>query len=171
MDPLVIIKLGKEQKKVKFLVDMGATYLVLKQALMPLGNYYIVVKGATGQSEKEYFCEPLRYKLRKQWGIHKFLYMPNSLRALSGRDLLEQLGAVIKFEKGEITLKINDQQYIQIMNLSLASVPTEEKISEKITDQVYLGVWATDVSGKAKNDLLRSNSKRDGSWCESSSIP
>jgi len=35
-----------------FLVDAGATYLVLNQALMPLGIDYIMVKGATGQSEK-----------------------------------------------------------------------------------------------------------------------
>ncbi|GAB0191771.1 hypothetical protein GRJ2_001642400 [Grus japonensis] len=145
------MKLGKKQKKVEFLVDTGATYSVLNQALRPLGNDYIMVKGATGQSEKVYFCEPLRYKLGKQWGIHRFLYMPNSPRALLGRDLLEQLGAIIKFEKGEITLEVNDQQYIQIMSLSLTNVPIEGKISEEIANQVYPGVWATDVPGKAKN--------------------
>lgn len=37
------------------------------------------------------------------------------------------------------------------MSLSLASVPTEEKISEEITKQVYPGVWATHVPRKAKN--------------------
>lgn len=79
------------------MVDTRATYSILNQALMALENYYITVKGATGQSEKAYFCEPLRYKLGKQWGMHKFLYMPNSLRALLGRDLLEQMGTVIKF--------------------------------------------------------------------------
>ncbi|GAB0208137.1 hypothetical protein GRJ2_003279400 [Grus japonensis] len=145
------MKLGKKQKKVEFLVDTGATYSVLNQALRPLGNDYIMVKGATGQSEKVYFCEPLRYKLGKQWGIHRFLYMPNSPRALLGRDLLEQLGAIIKFEKGEITLEVNDQQYIQIMSLSLTNIPIEGKISEEIANQVYPGVWATDVPGKAKN--------------------
>lgn len=90
MDPLVIMKLGKEQEEVEFLVDTGAMYSVLNQALMPLGNYYIMVKGETGQSEKAYFCEPLRYKLGKQWGFHRFLYMPNSPKELFGRDLLEQ---------------------------------------------------------------------------------
>ncbi|XP_042663760.1 uncharacterized protein LOC116959266 [Tyto alba] len=96
-----------------------------------------MVKGATGQSEKAYFCKPLEYKLGKQWGIHKFLYMHNSLKALLGRDLLEQLEAKIVFEKGEVTLEVKDQQYIQ-----------------EILDQVYPGVWATDVPGRAKNALL-----------------
>lgn len=70
-----------------------------------------------------------------------------------GRDLLEQLEAVIKFKKGKITPEVNDQQYIQIMSLSLASVSTENKISEEITDQVYPRVWATDVPQRAKNAL------------------
>ncbi|NWH79706.1 POL5 protein, partial [Piaya cayana] len=61
------------------------------------------------------------------------------------------LGAVIKFDKGEITLEVNDQQYIQIMSLSLASVPTGGKINEEVMKQVYPGVWATDVPRKAKN--------------------
>lgn len=118
---------------------------------MPLGNDYVMVKGATGQSEKAYFYEPLKYKLGKQCGIHKFLYMPNSPKALLGRDLLGQLGSKITFEDGEITLRVKDQQYIQILSLSLTSFPTEGKISEEILDQVYPGVWATNVPGKAKN--------------------
>jgi len=42
----------KEQQEAEFLADTGATYSVLNQALMPLGIDYIMVKGATGQSEK-----------------------------------------------------------------------------------------------------------------------
>lgn len=41
---MVIMKLGEEQKKVKFLVDTGATCWVLNQALMPLGSDYVRVK-------------------------------------------------------------------------------------------------------------------------------
>lgn len=77
--------------------------------------------------------------------------MPISPKALPGRDLLRQLGAKITSEKGEITLKVKDQQYIQILSLSLTSLPTEGKISKEILDQVYPGVWATDVPRKAKN--------------------
>ena len=133
------------------MIDTGATYSVLNQALMPLGDDYVVVQGATGQSEKAYFCEPLKYKLGKQWGIHKFLYMPNSPKALLGRDLLEQLGAKITFEKGEITLEVKDRQYTQALSLVLTSLPSEGKIDEEILNQVYPGVWATDVPGRAKN--------------------
>jgi len=118
---------------------------------MPLGSDYIMVKGATGQSEKTYFCKPLKYKLGKQWGIHKFLYMPSSPKALLGRHLLEQLGAKITFEKREITLEVKDRQYIQVLSLFLASPPTEGKIPEEILNQVYPAVWDTDVPGRAKN--------------------
>jgi len=145
------MKLGKEQQEVEFLAHTGATYSVLNQALMPLGSDYIMVKGATGQSEKAYFCKPLKYKLGKQYGIHKPLYMPNSPNAIQGRDLLEQLGAKITFEKGEITLEVKDGQYIQVLILFLTSPPTEGKIPEEILNQVYPGVWATDVPGRVKN--------------------
>jgi len=90
-----------------------------------------MVKGATGQSEKAYFCKPLKYKLGKLWGIHKFLCMPSSLKALLGRDLLEQLGAKITFEKGEITLEVKDQQYIQVLSLFLTSPPTEGEFPKR----------------------------------------
>lgn len=40
------------------------------------------------------------------------------------------------------------------MSLSLASAPTEGKISKEIMNQVYPRVWATDVPGRAKNVLL-----------------
>ncbi|XP_052635497.1 uncharacterized protein LOC128138226 [Harpia harpyja] len=118
---------------------------------MPLGDDYVMVKGATGQSEKAYFCKPLEYKLGKQWGIHKFLYMPNSPKALLGRDLLEQLGAKIVFKKGEITLEVKDQQYIHILSLTLTSLPLEGSINEDILNQVYPGVWATDAPGRVKS--------------------
>lgn len=81
----------------KTLVDMGATYLLLNKALTPMGKDYIMVKRATGQAEKAYFCEPLKYRMRKQIGIRKLWYRPNSPQALLGRDLLEQLNAIIRF--------------------------------------------------------------------------
>lgn len=114
------MKLEKKQE-VEFLVDTGTTCSVLNQASMPLGDDYIMVQGATGQREKAYFCKPLKYKFRKQWGIHKFLSMPNSPKALLGRDLLEQLGAQIEFKKGEDILEVEDQQYIQVLSLILTS--------------------------------------------------
>lgn len=106
---------GKDQKQIKFLIDTGAMCSILNTALTQVGEDYIMVKGATGQAEKAYFCGPLKYKLGKLVGLHKFLYMPNSPHALLGRDLLEQLNATIRFEKGEITLEVDTQEYIQIM--------------------------------------------------------
>lgn len=52
---------------------MGVTYLVLNKALTLVGEDYIMVKGAIGQAEKAYFCEPLKYKLGKQIAVHIFL--------------------------------------------------------------------------------------------------
>jgi len=61
----------------EFLVDTEATFLVLNQALTPADDDFVTVRGATGQSEKTYFLKPLKFKLGKQFGVHKFLYMPN----------------------------------------------------------------------------------------------
>jgi len=108
-----------------------------------------MVKGATGQSEKAYFCKPLKNKLRKQWGHSQILVYAQFPKALLGRDLLEQLGAKITFKKGEITLEVKDQQYIQVLSLFLSSPCTEGKTPEEILNQVYPGVWATDVPGRA----------------------
>lgn len=41
-----------------------------------------MVRGTTGQPEKAYFSKPLKLKLGKQVGIHRFLYMPNSPKSL-----------------------------------------------------------------------------------------
>lgn len=151
-DPLVItMRLGEEGKRVEFLVDTGATYSVLNKALVPVENDYVVVQGATGQSERAYFCKPLRYKLGKQWGIHKFLYMPNSPKALLGRDLLEQLPATITFKNGEVTLEVNDQKYIEVLSLTLTAIEIKEEIDEEILSQVFPGAWASEVPGRAKN--------------------
>jgi len=76
--------------------------------------------------------------------------MPSSPKALLGRDLFEQLGAKTTCEKGEITLEVKDRQYIQVLTLFLTSPPTEGKIP-RILNQVYPGVWAIGVPGRAKN--------------------
>lgn len=115
-----------------------------------MGDEYIVVKGTTGQSEKACFCKPLKYKFEKQWGVHKFLYLPNSPKALLGTYLLEQLQAIVTFKEEEIILEVNDQQYIEILSLILTTTDPVEEIREEIISQVFPGVWATDVPGKAK---------------------
>lgn len=134
-EPLVIIKLGNKEKEIEFLIDTGATYSVLNEALIPITDNYVMVQGATGRSERAYFCKPLKYKLGKQWGIPKFLYMPNAPTALLGRDLLEQLEAKIIFKNGEVTLEVKDQQHVELLSLMLITneikVESEEEINKK----------------------------------------
>jgi len=57
---------------------------VLNQALTPIDDDFVTVRRATGQSEKEYFLKPLKFKLGEKLGVHKFLYMPNLPRPLLG---------------------------------------------------------------------------------------
>lgn len=66
--------------------------------------------------------------------------MPKSPKALLDRDLLEQLQATIMFKDGEITLEVNDQQYVEILTLMLTTTEAEEEISEEIMNQVFPGV-------------------------------
>lgn len=137
-----------------------------------MGDEYIVLKGTTGQSEKACFCKPLKYKFEKQWGVHKFLYLPNSPKALLGTYLLEQLQAIVTFKEEEIILEVNNQQYIEILSLILTTTDPVEEIREEIISQVFPGVWATDVPGKAKKEpQYRSNSKRENNQLELNNTP
>ncbi|XP_077644845.1 uncharacterized protein LOC144247578 [Lonchura striata] len=150
-DPLVKIELGKEKKEIDFLVDTGASYSVLNQQLMPKDKDFITVIGATGQREKAYFLKPLNYRLGKQIGIHRFLYLPNSPKPLLGRDLLEQLEAKIVFQKGKIEFQIQEEQLVEVLSLALIQTQSHSEIPREVLDPVYPGVWASEVPGKAKN--------------------
>ena len=138
----------------EFLIDTGASYSVLNQKLIPKDKDFVTVIGATGQQEKAFFLKPLTYKLGKQIGIHRFLYLPGSPKSLLGQDLLEQLEAEIIFEKGKMELKIGEEQLINVLSLALIQTDPKGKVPSEITDQVYPGVWATEVPGKAKNATL-----------------
>ncbi|RMC20438.1 hypothetical protein DUI87_01288 [Hirundo rustica rustica] len=73
------------------------------------------------------------------------------------RDLLEQLEARIIFKNGEISLEVKDQQYIELLSLMLITkeieVASEKENFRKIMDQVFPGVWASNIPGRAKNAL------------------
>lgn len=79
------------------MADKGTTYSVLNQALVPLENEFMFVKGVAGQSENVYSCKLLGCKSGKQWDIHRFLTYVR-LHKTSLRDLLEQLGVIIRFK-------------------------------------------------------------------------
>lgn len=159
---MVAIKLGNDEKEIEFLLDTGATYSVLNQKLIPEDEDFVTVIGATGGSEKAFFLRPLQYKLGKQIGIHKFLYLPESPKSLLGRDLLEQLEAEISFKRGKAKFKIKEKQLIDILSLALIEVNEPTKECQEIINQVYPGVWATEVPGGAKNAapvLIKSGEK------------
>ncbi|KAJ7428361.1 endogenous retrovirus group K member 25 Pol protein-like protein [Pitangus sulphuratus] len=149
-DPLVKIKLGEEKEELDFLIDTGATFSVLNQELIPKSDKYVQVVGATGQPEKAFFLEPLKFKIGKQMGVHQFLYFPNSLKPLLGRGLSENLGAVIEFKQGKIEFK--EEQIIEALSLAMSYVqPRQDNLNvNQILDQVYPGVWATETPGRSK---------------------
>ncbi|KAM4643374.1 LOW QUALITY PROTEIN: uncharacterized protein AAGF69_015585 [Amazona ochrocephala] len=68
-----------------------------------------------------------------------------------GRDLLEQLEAEIKFEKGNIELRVGGDQLVEVLSLALINTPIDAGIPEEIQNQVNPGVWASEIPGKAKN--------------------
>ena len=39
---------------------------------------FVTVAGATGQTEKAFFMQLIKYELGKQIGIHKFLFLPGA---------------------------------------------------------------------------------------------
>ena len=137
---------------------------------------YVIIKGATGQSERAYFCKPLKYKVGKQWGISTFLYMPDSPKGLLGRDLLEQLETKITFKNGDIILEVKDQRYVEMLGLMLAISETKtedgEKINKKIIDQVFPGHGLLIYQGEKRMCLwCKSNLQKESNQTELKSIP
>ena len=135
----------------EFLVDTGAIYSVLNEDLTPTSKEFVTIKGATAQPKRAYFLKPLEFKLGKQVGIHQFLYLPDSPHHLLGRDLLEQLGAEIRFESGKMKFKVKDDSFVKVFSLALITASEDSGIPKEIINQVYPGVWATEVPGRAKN--------------------
>lgn len=93
--------------------------------------------------------QPLRYKMCKMIGTHKFLCMPNAPKSLLQRDLLEKLEAEIKFKNGEI--QIRDDQLIEMLSLALIQPQVTKQVPLDILDQAYPGAWADGILGKAKH--------------------
>ncbi|KAM6037460.1 LOW QUALITY PROTEIN: optineurin-like [Chlamydotis macqueenii] len=60
---------------------------------------------------------------------------------LARRDLLEQLKAEIKFEKGKVELQVGNDQLIELLSLALIDIdsPVNSGIPEEIQNQVYPG--------------------------------
>ena len=65
--------------------------------------------------------------------------------------MLEQLEAEIIFEKGKRELRIGEEQLINVLSLALIQTDPKREIPLEIIHQVYPGVWATQVPGRANN--------------------
>lgn len=130
---------------------MGATYSVLNQCLSLQDETSVNVVGATGQRQKAHFLKPLKYKLGKSIGIHKFLYMPDTQKSLLGRDLLEKLETTIEFKASQVQFKVKDDKFIDILSLALTTPEVKTIVPQEILNQVYPGVWASGKPRKAKN--------------------
>ena len=48
-------------------------------------------------------------------------------------------------------LRIGEEQLINVLSLALIQTDPKSEIPLEIINQVYPGVWATEVSGRAKN--------------------
>lgn len=57
----------------------------------------------------------------------------------------------IRFEKGKVELQVGNDQLVEILSLALLNTPVDSGIPEEVLNQVYAGVWASEISGKVKN--------------------
>jgi len=67
--------------------------------------------------------------------------------------LLERLGAEITFGEEGREFRVGNEQLIEILSLALMSTTVEMGVLKEVQDQVYPGVWASEVPGKAKTAL------------------
>lgn len=96
-ESLVTVEPGK--RKIDFLIDIQPTYLVLNTNQEKLSWETVNVVGPTGKVEKWTFFNAITFKFRKQWITYRFLYVPECLVPLLGRDLLSKLEAQTTFEE------------------------------------------------------------------------
>ena len=67
---------------------------------------------------------------------------------------MEHLEAEITFKQGNMELKVKENRLIEILSLALmdpGSSVTSAPENEEITNQVYPGVWAMGIPGRAKH--------------------
>ena len=80
------------------------------------------------------FCGPQQCQLEGHQIVHEFLYLPDFLVSLLGRDLLAKMGTKIAFTlDGQMQLHLNEKA--QPMTLSL-TIPWEECTGQKTTPNI-----------------------------------
>lgn len=78
-----------------------------------------------------YFFQYTESEFKHTWQ-DIFLYLPNMPRPLLGQDLLEQLKAEIRFEKGKVELRVENDQLVEILSLALINIPVSLRIPEEV---------------------------------------
>ena len=100
---MVTVKVGDQN--IAFMVDTGAELSVVTKPVAPLSKKTTAVTGVSEEEMIKLFSpENVRW-----WGgggggrqvIHEFLYIPECLVPLLGRDLLSKLGAQVAFSPEE----------------------------------------------------------------------
>ena len=93
-------------KHVNFVIDSGATHLVLTEPMGSLTSPKTSIQRATKQSISCPWTTLRTVDLGKNTVTHLFLVIPRCLYLLLGRDLLQKLQAAISFERAKATLTI-----------------------------------------------------------------
>lgn len=95
-----MVSLKVEGKMVDFMIDTGAERSVLTQSLAPFSKETVKIAGATGKVENTLLLQAQVCNLGNKQVTHQFLYVPECLIPLLGRDLLSKLHAHITFPEG-----------------------------------------------------------------------
>ena len=133
------------------MVDTGAELSVVTKPAAPLSKKTTAVTGVSGEEMIQLFCQPRKCQMGGYQVIHEFLYIPEYLVPLLGRDLLSKLGAQVTFPPGERpTFRMDTMTYL----LSLSRPPQDQwRLHEPLKaepgrleelTQLFPEVWAED---------------------------
>jgi hypothetical protein len=90
---------------IDLIVDAGMTHSVVTQPMCPLSQRHVTIVRAMGDQTHNPFLVSRECNLGKHEVRHEFLYLPDCLVALMGRDLLCNLRAQITFDSDGSSLK------------------------------------------------------------------
>ena len=113
---MVTVKVGDQN--IDFMVDTGAELSVVTKPVAPLSKKTTNVTGVSGEETFKSFCQPRKCQMGGHQVIHEFLYIPECLVPLMGRDLLSKLGAPVTFSRGERpTFRMDTMTYLLSLSI------------------------------------------------------
>lgn len=81
--------------------------------------------------------------------VHQFVYMPECLMPIMGRDLLSKLDAQITFKERQVKLLIPESKAVEARIFMLQNMQQKEE-EILMEDGVIPLVWASEVPGRSK---------------------